>query len=94
VDGFKIVFMSRKEGRENRSVSIKTKGENKMRNIIWSAIALAMILPVMLFTASCTTINMVQTQPGSTSEPEVQKAPDRSVEETEQTGRLKWQISI
>jgi peptidoglycan-associated lipoprotein len=51
-----------------------------MRNNVWLAIALAMILPGMLFTASCAK-KVVQTDLVSTSEPEVQKAPDRSAEE-------------
>lgn len=54
----------------------------------WLAIALVMIFPVMLFTISCTK-TMVQTQPVSTTEPEVQKAPDRSAEEAEQAEWLK-----
>ncbi len=51
-----------------------------MRKNVWLAIALVMTLPVMLFTASCTK-KAVQTQSISTTEPEVQKAPDRSAEE-------------
>ncbi len=47
------------------------------------AITLVMILPVMLFTASCNK-KVVQTQPPvSSTEPQVQKAPDRSAEEAE-----------
>ncbi|MEJ2252771.1 MAG: peptidoglycan-associated lipoprotein Pal [Nitrospirota bacterium] len=57
-----------------------------MRNKVWLAIALVMILPVMVFTASCTK-EVVQTQSTSTAEPEVQKAPDTSAEETEQAGQ-------
>lgn len=49
------------------------------------AIALVIILPGMLFTATCAK-TVVQTQPVSTTEPEVQKAPDRSAEEAEQAG--------
>jgi hypothetical protein len=59
-----------------------------MRKKLWLAIALVIILPVMLFTASCTK-TVVKTQPVSTTKPEVQKAPDRSAEETEQAGPSK-----
>jgi peptidoglycan-associated lipoprotein len=59
-----------------------------MRKKVWLALALVMIFPVMLFTASCTK-TMVQTQPVSTTEPKVQKAPDRSAEEAEQAAHLK-----
>jgi peptidoglycan-associated lipoprotein len=55
---------------------------------VWLAIALAMIFPVMLFTTSCAKTT-VQPQPVSKTEPEVQKAPDRSAEEAEQAERLK-----
>ena len=58
-----------------------------MRRDVWTAIALVMILPVMLFTASCTK-KLVQTLPVLKTEPEVQKAPDRSAEEAKQAGRL------
>lgn len=53
-----------------------------MRRIASLAVALVVILPVVLFTASCTD-KVVQTQPVSTPEPEVQKAPDNSAEEAE-----------
>jgi len=68
-----------------------------MRNKGWPAIALAMILPVMIFTASCAkkvvqtrteTQAQPQTQPVSTTQPEVQKAPDRPAEEAKPDGRL------
>ena len=59
-----------------------------MRKKAWLAIALVMIFPVMLFTTSCTK-TMVQTQPVSTTDPEVQKAPDRSAAEAEQAEWLK-----
>ena len=59
-----------------------------MRKKVWSAIALVMILPVMLFTASCTK-KVAQSRPGSMIEPEVQKALDGSAEEAEQAGWLK-----
>ena len=70
-----------------------------MRNKGWSAIALAMGLPVMLFTASCSkkvvktqtetqTQTQTQTQPVSRTGPEVQKAPDRPAEEAKPDGRL------
>jgi peptidoglycan-associated lipoprotein len=58
-----------------------------MRKKVWLALALVMIFPVILFTASCTK-TMVQTQPVSTTEPKVQKAPDRSAEEAEQAAHL------
>lgn len=59
-----------------------------MRNKGWSAIALAMVLPVMLFTASCAkkvVQTRTETQQVSMPEPEVrkaevQKAPDRTTE--------------
>lgn len=53
-----------------------------MRRIVSLTIALVVILPVVLFTASCTD-KVVQTQPMSTPEPEVQEAPDSAVEEAE-----------
>jgi len=56
-----------------------------MRRNVWLSIALAMLLPVIFFTASCSK-TVVQTQPVSTTKPEVQKAPDRSAEEAEQAG--------
>ena len=66
-----------------------------MRNKGWSAIALAMVLPVMLFTASCSkkvvktqTETQTQTQPVSRTGPEVRKAPDRPAEEAKPDGRL------
>jgi peptidoglycan-associated lipoprotein len=55
---------------------------------VWLAIALAMIFPVMLLTTSCAKTT-VQTQPVSKTEPDVQKAPDRSAEEAEQAKQLK-----
>ena len=58
-----------------------------MRKKVWFAIALVMILPVMLFTASCTK-KVVQTRPVSTTGPEAQKTPDGTAGEAEQTGRL------
>ena len=51
-----------------------------MRENIWLSIPLAVILPVIVFTASCTK-KVVQTHPVSITEPEVQKEPDRSAEE-------------
>jgi peptidoglycan-associated lipoprotein len=50
-----------------------------MRSNVWLAITLAMILPVMLFTASCAK-KVVQTDLVSTNEPEVQKEPDKPAE--------------
>ncbi len=72
-----------------------------MRSRGWLAIALAMVLAVTLFTASCSK-KVVQTQAVSTTEPEVrkaevrkaevqkpevQKAPDRATEKAGQPGR-------
>lgn len=57
-----------------------------MRKSIWLTIVLAMILPAMLFTASCTK-KMVQTQPIPAAQSEVPKASDRSAVETDQTGQ-------
>ena len=59
-----------------------------MKKNVWMAIALIMILPVMSFTASCTH-KVVQTQPVSTIDTEVQKASDRAFEESNQAERLK-----
>ena len=73
-----------------------------MRNKGWSPVALAMVLPVMLFTASCAkkvvkTQTQSQTQPVSMTgpevrktptEPEVQKVPDRPAVEAKPDGRL------
>lgn len=59
-----------------------------MKNKGWLAIALVMILPVMLFTASCSK-KVVQSQQEPMSAPEVQKAPDRPAEEAKKPdGRL------
>jgi peptidoglycan-associated lipoprotein len=57
-----------------------------MRKSIWLTIVLAMILPAMLFTASCTK-KMVQTQPIPAAQSEVPKASDKSAVETDQTGQ-------
>jgi peptidoglycan-associated lipoprotein len=57
-----------------------------MRKSVWLAMVLAMILPAMLFTASCTK-KMVQTQPVPAAQSEVPKASDRSAMEAEQTGQ-------
>lgn len=54
-----------------------------MRNKGWLAIALVMIFPVMLFTASCSK-KAVKTHSESTPAPEVQKAPDGPAEEAAQ----------
>ena len=56
-----------------------------MRKNLWLSIALVMIIPVISFTASCTK-KVVQTQPVSTTEPEVQKAPERFEGEDELAG--------
>ncbi len=60
-----------------------------MRKKVWLALVLVMMLPVMLFMASCSTKKMVQTEPVPTNEPEVQKAQDKPAEVAEQDGRLK-----
>jgi len=52
-----------------------------MRKNVWFAIALVMILPVMLLTVSCSK-KVMQTEPVSTTQPDVQKASD------DQSGRL------
>jgi len=52
-----------------------------MRKNVWLAIALVMILPAMLFTVSCSK-KVMQTEPVSTTQPDVQKASD------DQSGRL------
>jgi peptidoglycan-associated lipoprotein len=54
-----------------------------MRKRILLAVALVMILPAMFLTTSCAKKKM-QTEPVTTIQPEVQKAPDRSAEEAEQ----------
>lgn len=62
-----------------------------MRNKGWSAIALAMVLPAMLFTASCAkkmVQTQTQTQPPSMTKSEVQKAPERPAEVAKPDGRL------
>jgi peptidoglycan-associated lipoprotein len=58
-----------------------------MRNKGWSVIALLMILPVMLFMASCAKKG-VQTQSASMTEPEAREAPESPAEEAEPDGRL------
>lgn len=58
-----------------------------MKKDVCLAIALVMILPAMLFTASCTK-KVVQTQPVATNQSEVPNALDRSSEEAEQARRL------
>jgi len=58
-----------------------------MKKNVWLIIVLVMILPAMFFTASCSK-KVVQTEPVSTTQPEVSKASDRSAEEAEQAGQL------
>jgi peptidoglycan-associated lipoprotein len=58
-----------------------------MRRNVWLVISLMMILPVLLSTAACTK-KMVQTEPVSANEPEVQKAPDTTADAAEQAGQL------
>ena len=57
-----------------------------MRKSVWLAIVLAMILPAVLFTASCTK-KMVKTESAPAVQSEVSKAPDRSAVEAEQAKR-------
>ena len=52
-----------------------------MRNNFWLTSASVMILPLLLFTASCAK-KVVQSELVATNEPEVQKEPEKSVEET------------
>ncbi len=68
-----------------------------MINKGWSAIVLAMVLLVPLFTASCAkkvvktqtqSQTQPQTQPVSMTQPEVRKAPDRPAEVAKPDGRL------
>ena len=54
-----------------------------MKKSILLAVASVMLLPAMIFTTSCAKKEM-KTEPLSTSQPEIQKAPDRSAEEAEQ----------
>lgn len=54
-----------------------------MKKNVGLTIVLVMILSAGFFTASCSK-NMVQTEPVSATQPEVQKAPDKSVEEAGQ----------
>ena len=58
-----------------------------MKKNVWLIIVLVMILPAMFFTASCSK-KVVQTEPVSTTQPEVSKASDRSAEEADQAGQL------
>jgi len=55
-----------------------------MRKNVWLAIVLAMILPAVLFTTSCTK-KMVNTQSATAAQSEVQKLPDKSAVKAEQT---------
>jgi len=57
-----------------------------MRKSVWLAIVLAMILPAMLFTTSCSK-KMVQTEPIPAAQSEVPKASDRSAVNAEQAGQ-------
>jgi len=50
-----------------------------MKQNVWLSVSLAMILPVMIFTVSCSK-KVVKTQQAATIKPEVQKAPDPSTE--------------
>ena len=58
-----------------------------MKKSILLAVASVMLLPAMIFTTSCAKKEM-QTEPLSTSQPEIQKAPDRSAEEAEHAKRI------
>lgn len=55
-----------------------------MRKNVWLAIVLAMILPAVLLTASCTK-KMVKTESAPTAQSEVPKLPDKSAVKAEQT---------
>jgi peptidoglycan-associated lipoprotein len=50
-----------------------------MKQNVWLSVSLAMILPVMIFTVSCSK-KVVKTQQAATMEPEVQQAPEPSTE--------------
>jgi peptidoglycan-associated lipoprotein len=56
-----------------------------MRKSVWVAIVLVIILPAMLFTASCTK-KVVQTQTAPEAQAQVTKASDSSAAQAEQTG--------
>jgi peptidoglycan-associated lipoprotein len=58
-----------------------------MRNNLWLAIALVMILPAMFFTASCGK-KVVQSKPVPMTQSKVPEASERSAEEAEQSRRL------
>ena len=58
-----------------------------MRNNLWLAFALVMILPAMFLTASCAK-QVVQTEPAPMTQSEVPEAWDRSAEEAEQARQL------
>jgi peptidoglycan-associated lipoprotein len=57
-----------------------------MRKSVWLAIVLTMILPAVLFTASCTK-KVVKTEAVPTAQSEVPKASDNFAADTGQTGR-------
>jgi peptidoglycan-associated lipoprotein len=59
-----------------------------MRKNVWLTIVFVMILPAMLFTASCAK-KVVQNEPMPTTQSEIPKASDRSTEEAEQARQLK-----
>jgi peptidoglycan-associated lipoprotein len=58
-----------------------------MRKCVWVAIVLVIILPAMLFIASCTK-KVMQTQPTPAAQAEIPKVSDRSDAKAEQTGQL------
>jgi peptidoglycan-associated lipoprotein len=58
-----------------------------MRKYVWLSVALIMILSVMLLTTSCAKKEM-RTEPVSTTQPEIRKAPDTSAGYAEQARRL------
>jgi len=58
-----------------------------MKKSILLAVALVMILPAMFFMTSCAKKEM-QTEQVSTTQPEIQKEPDRSAEEAKQARRI------
>jgi peptidoglycan-associated lipoprotein len=64
-------------------LSTSKQRREKMRKNVWLTITLVLILSAMFFTVSCAK-KVVQTEPVSTTQPEVSKASDRSAEKAEQ----------
>lgn len=59
-----------------------------MRKNVWLIITLAMLLPVVCFTISCTK-QVVKTEPAPNTQPEISTASDKSVEEAEQPSGMR-----